>query len=530
MKILIITGELASPLVKKIAKKSKEEVIVHVAKTQIAAFLTPNKIIKEINKYFKEELSTIDMILTPGLIRKDVGEIATKLNVPTFKGSSDCADLEMVINSINKLNLSAEKAADKLIEEEKRKQAIKFIKDYENNKTKIKSLLEKEDNILIKNLPAGSDFPMRVLGEIASAPSLNKEELTFKAQYYIDNGADMIDIGMIAGEDNSDKIPELIATLRKIAKDKPLSIDTLNPKEIKVAIENNIDLVLSLDLGNCEELIEPLKAKNIPAVILPTNFKEGIVPHTVEERLKNISKLIKKCKGVNVIADLILDPINSISIVDSIIAAHEFRKKHNIPLFFGVGNVTELLDVDSTGVNGLLSGIAMELKANILFTPDESGKTWNSIYELAISSKMMFLAKHRSSIPKDLGITLVTFKDKKKRENIEEEPNDVELIQAKNDPKFIHDPYGSFKIIVEHDTRYDKSRIIVSHFKKGEKNLTIYGTESQKIFNEIIERKLVSRKEHCAYLGSELQKAEIAMITGKEYVQDFELFKKPFIL
>ena len=33
--------------------------------------------------------------------------------------------------------------------------------------------------------------------------------------------------------------------------------------------------------------------------------------------------------------------------------------------------------------------------------------------------------------------------------------------------------------------------------------------------------------EHAAYLGSELQKAEIAMITGKDYIQDFDLFKKP---
>ena len=33
--------------------------------------------------------------------------------------------------------------------------------------------------------------------------------------------------------------------------------------------------------------------------------------------------------------------------------------------------------------------------------------------------------------------------------------------------------------------------------------------------------------EHAAYLGSELQKAEIAMVTGNDYVQDFELFKNP---
>ena len=44
---------------------------------------------------------------------------------------------------------------------------------------------------------------------------------------------------------------------------------------------------------------------------------------------------------------------------------------------------------------------------------------------------------------------------------------------------------------------------------------------------EIIDKKLVTRMEHAAYLGSELQKAQIAMITGKEYVQDFDLFKNP---
>ena len=32
--------------------------------------------------------------------------------------------------------------------------------------------------------------------------------------------------------------------------------------------------------------------------------------------------------------------------------------------------------------------------------------------------------------------------------------------------------------------------------------------------------------DHAAYLGSELSKAEIALRTGKEYVQDKEMFKK----
>ena len=53
------------------------------------------------------------------------------------------------------------------------------------------------------------------------------------------------------------------------------------------------------------------------------------------------------------------------------------------------------------------------------------------------------------------------------------------------------------------------------------------GKNSKEIYEEIINKKLVTRMEHAAYLGSELQKAQIAMITGKEYVQDFDLFKNP---
>ena len=53
------------------------------------------------------------------------------------------------------------------------------------------------------------------------------------------------------------------------------------------------------------------------------------------------------------------------------------------------------------------------------------------------------------------------------------------------------------------------------------------GNTAKEIYEEIINKKLVTRMEHAAYLGSELQKAQIAMITGKEYVQDFDLFKNP---
>ncbi len=528
MKILIITGDLAYPLIKNVVKDSKEDIIVHVADTQVAAFLTPNQIIKEVKTNFSNQLDDIDMILVPGLIKKGTRQITKELGIPTFKGSTDGADLLMVINLLEKISLSEDKPADKLIEEEKRKEAFKFIENFENDEKNIEKLLKKPNNILIRNLPVGEDFPMRVLSEIANAPFLSKQELINKCQYFVDSGADMIDIGMAAGEDFSDKIPELINTLRPIVGDRPLSIDTLNPNEIKVAAENGIDFVLSLDLGNNSEVQEILKEKDIPAVLLPTNFSQGISPKTPLERVEAMHQLIKDTEGLRYVADLILDPVNSSSIVESIIACHEFHKTNPAPMFFGVGNVTELMDADSGGVNVLLAGIGMELGISILFTPEESGKTRGSVYELAIASKMMFLAKHRKSIPKDLGINLVAFKDKHKRNDIISNNIDGIPKTRRDEPlKFVRDKAGSFKISVDYGTTVSKSKIIATHFKKNEPDLVIEGQSAKEIYEEIIKKDLVKRIEHAAYLGSELQKAEIAMVTGKDYVQDFDLFKNP---
>ncbi len=529
MKVLIITGHLAYPLIKEVISDSKEDIIVHIAdNTQVAAFLTPRQIIKEIKNNFSDQLDEIDMILVPGLIKKGTREITKELGIPTFKGSTDGADLAMVLNLVNSIQLSEDKPADKLIEEEKRKEAFKFIEEFENDTENIEKLLQKPNNILVRNLPVGEDFPMRVLSEIANAPFLSKEALINKCQYFVDSGADMIDIGMAAGEDFSDKIPELIETLRPIVGDRPLSIDTLNPKEIQVAAENGIDFVLSLDLGNNSEVQKILKEKDIPAVLLPTNFSHGISPKSPLERVESMHQLIKDTEGLRYVADLILDPVNSSSIVESIIACHEFHKTNPAPMFFGVGNVTELMDADSGGVNVLLAGIGMELGVSILFTPEESGKTRGSVYELATASKMMFLAKHRKSIPKDLGINLVAFKDKHKRNDVI--LNELDGVpEAKRDKplKFVRDKAGSFKISVDYKTTVKESRITATHFVKNKADLVIVGHSAKEIYEEIIIKGLVTRMEHAAYLGSELQKAEIAMITGKEYVQDFDLFKNP---
>lgn len=532
MKVLIITANLASSLVKKESNKSKHEIHVHVVNTPIAAFLTPKKIVEEIEKYGTNnglngdmidhintfDLADFDVIITPGLVRKDVDYVKQKTGIKTYKGPTEASDLSIVLELIDKLDLSTKISADKFIVEEQRKRALKFIEDFESDQANTKKLLKKPENILVGKIPVGEDFPMRVLAEIANAPLLSDEELLSKAEYFVRSGANMVDIGMIAGETHQERIPKMVELLKNNI-DVAVSIDTLNPIEIISAVESGVDMVLSLDHGNCEEVLPYLETENIPAVILPTDFSKNWVPKTVDHRVNSIVELRKKCAKIDVLADLILDPINSSSIVDSIMACNKFKEKNREPVFFGVGNVTELLDTDSVGVNALLSGIAMELGASVLFTPEESGKTIGSVKELAVASKMMFLAKNRDSIPKDLGINLVLYKDKRKPEILSED-FDVPIIEGTEDYTFKQDPEGSFKILAEN------GGVVAVHFKKMEPQIAIKGNTAKAVYDEIIKRGLISRIEHATYLGSELEKAEIASKLNKKYLQDFPLFKR----
>jgi len=75
------------------------------------------------------------------------------------------------------------------------------------------------------------------------------------------------------------------------------------------------------------------------------------------------------------------------------------------------------------------------------------------------------------------------------------------------------------KIIVEHYKNVKKKNLIVS----GEINEMFEGTNAEDLCHEIIERGLISRLDHAAYLGRELQKSEIALKKNIEYIQDEDL-------
>ena len=518
MKALIVTGILAEETVKHYVQESRVKCEVRVLNVPVAAFLAPEGIASTLRS---AKLKNIDMILVPGLVRGDTKAISKAVGVPAFKGPRYAADLPMILDSIGEVELSTTVPACDLLREKLQRKALFELENVESNRD---IFLKKPGNILIKNLAVGRDFPMRIMAEIVDAPLMQKKEIQRLAKEYAKLGADIIDVGMVAGEIRPREAKNLVEAVKQ-AVNVPVSIDTLNPDEIREAVAAGADLVLSGDAGNLEE-IAPF-VKNVAVVIIPTNQSTGYLPNNIGKRVHFLEELIAKAKqlGISkVIGDLILEPAN---ILDSLIAFHDFaRRNPDVPLFVGVSNVTELIDADSVGVNALLARISSELGASILLATEKSDKAKGTIREQVIAAKMMFLAKKRGSVPKDLGIDLLVLKDKRNREEpySKELEKTTQVIPAFDETEQATlDSKGSFRIILNRI----EGNIVAMHYASPDRDkptIIIKGKTAENIYAKIAELDLVSRVDHAAYLGSELEKAEIALKTGKEYIQDKTMF------
>jgi dihydropteroate synthase-like protein len=518
LKVLLITGTLAEDVVKRYSQESNVEVDIRVLKIPVAALLTPKTIVAELKS---AKLKGFDLILVPGLVRGDTAVISEAVGIPTFKGSKYAADLPTVLDSIGIVELSTITPADDLLREKLRQKALAELENVEKNK---KDLLQNPGNMLIKDLAVGRDFPMRIMAEIVDAPLMDEEEVARLAKHYVQLGADIIDLGMVAGENRPKDAGDLVGIVQQ-AVNVPVSIDTLNPEEIREAVAAGADLVLSGDAGNLEAIAPFVKAT--PVVIIPTNQHEGYFPKNVSERVLFLEKLIAKAKQLGIsriLGDLILEPSN---ILESLVAFHDFVERNpDVPLFVGVSNVTELIDADSVGVNALLARISSELRASVLLATEKSNKAKGTVLEEVLASKMMFLAEKRGSVPKDLGIDLLVLKDKRNREepydqNLEAEVQVVNV--AENCGQIEMDTEGMFKIVLDRKQGY----IVVIHFAALMMNKplkVIKGKTAESVYRKVIELGAVKKLDHAAYLGSELSKAEIALRTGKSYVQDGSLF------
>jgi len=492
MKTLLVTGKLAEPMVKKVAEKFDANVAV--LPVSVALFMTPQTIFEHLKA---KDLKKYDRIIFPGLIRIDLARLEHILDVQCFKGPRSASDLWEVFEK--DLKLSKTEPTDSLFKVEGQKELKKALEEAEKRKEKFR----------VGNLKIGHGLPPRLLAEVTDSPKLSVEDNLARAQYYLDSGADIIDIGAVAGETNPKKLSEIVKKLKKKLK-VPLSIDSLNPDEIDASVKAGADLVLSLDADNMKK-VGP--NNNVAYVVLPGAPSIGEVSkNKAESVIRNLEEA-RKLGFENLIADPLLDPPFGIS--SSLRAYSEFREKYSqTPLLVGVGNVTELMDADSPGINALLASAAIELDVSLLLTTENSIKTRNAVRELKSGIDLNFLAHHKKVLPKDLGMDVLLAKSKRDV-YAPEISSKAQVIKAQKSGGFEKDIKGCFHILVDHKNK----KIIAAHFK-DDYDVVFEGGSAEDISKAILEQNLVSDLKHANYLGRELAKAEISLRLGRSYQQD----------
>ncbi|RZN33527.1 MAG: dihydropteroate synthase-like protein [Methanophagales archaeon ANME-1-THS] len=390
----------------------------------------------------------------------------------------------------------------------------------ENRKERAKhQLYELESSVQeifsLKGVKIGGGARMKVCAELVDATRMNAKEIERTIDHFLRSGADILDIGVHIGA-TPEEVRRTVETARSFAPDVPLSIDTLDAELIRAGVENGVDLVLSLNSENLATVGAEVGAHDLAVVVIP----DSGAPKKNESLVANLKMAAER--GIKrLIADPVLNPLGY-GIAESLYHYYRFRLQDpRTPLFFGVGNVVELMDADSVGINATLAGIASELNADILFTPEYSDKAQGSVRELRVASEMMMLARARQSAPKDLGFDLLILKEKRRKPVMAIQ--DDGLINAKKNETWELDPKGCFRIaLCELEGTGTRTRKIYAlHSPTGKR---IIGENAQEIIDTILRLNLVSLLEHVSYLSRELTKAELALQLNRSYEQDEPIF------
>jgi tetrahydromethanopterin S-methyltransferase subunit A len=93
----------------------------------------------------------------------------------------------------------------------------------------------------------------------------------------------------------------------------------------------------------------------------------------------------------------------------------------------------------------------------------------------------------------------------------------VTTVQGRVPPRMTPDPAGYF--VVFPDSR--RGLLTLEHYRNdGVLDVVIDGASAAEVYFPAIERGLVSRLDHAAYLGKELARAERSLKTSETYKQD----------
>ncbi len=434
-KVLFLTGKLAEPSLHRVLNDMVAlpfEYRVHQLGVSVAALMTDKMIARRLTP---EIIADSDQIVVPGRCRGNLEELSAQLGVEVVRGPDEVKDLPLYFGQ-------AKKAADL------------------------------------------SRYDVNIFAEIVDAPERSIESIIERANYYGQNGADVIDIGCLP-EEKFPHLEEAIAALHEAGF--KVSVDSLELDDLRRAGKAGADHLLSLT----EKTYHLAEETDAVPILVPAEM--GSLA-SLERAMELMDKINRPW-----IADPILDPVH-FGLTDSIVRYHELRRKYpDAPIMMGVGNLTELTDADTSGINAILFGIISELNINNVLATEVSPHARNAIMEANIARRMMFAAREDSSLPRDFSSDLLIAHERRPFPDTEED---------------IHFLYENIK-----DPNY--------RIKVAEKGIYMFNREGlmQNVdpFAFYPQIDLKGDTGHAFYLGAELARAQVAWQLGKRYTQDEEL-------
>ena len=325
------------------------------------------------------------------------------------------------------------------------------------------------------------EYEVAIFAEIVDAPRLSVEGIVEKARRYAADGADVIDLGGLPAT-AFDHLEDSVRALK--AEGFAVSVDSMDPQELLRGGRAGADYLLSLNL---DTLWVAEEVASTPVLIPRVPADEASLAEAIEQMQR---------RGRAFLADPILDPI-PFGLASSIVRYHRLRERFpEVPIMMGVGNVTELTEADTSGINAVLFGIAAELKVAAVLTTQVSSHARRAVREADRARRNMHAAARLTSLPKGIDDALMTVHDKRP---FPDTPAEIEAVAAQvRDPNF---------------------RVQVS-----DQGLHVYNREGLRLGHDPFELwprlHLEADAAHAFYMGVELARAEIAWRLGKRYVQD----------
>src|SRR5262245_6061739 len=244
-------------------------------------------------------------------------------------------------------------------------------------------------------------YDIQIVAEINHAPRLALADIMREARLLRSAGADVIDVGCDPG-DAWVSVGDCVRALK--AEGHRVSIDSLNPLEVEPAVHAGAELVLSVNASNREAA----KHWGCEVVAIPDDFATlGGLEVTVE---------MLAAAGVRLRIDPVIEPIGC-GFAASLGRYLEVRRRFpDAEMLMGIGNLTELTDADSAGINVLLLGFCQEVGIRSVLTTQVINWARSSVRECDLARRLVHFAWRRRIPPKHLEPTLVTMRDPKVHE------------------------------------------------------------------------------------------------------------------